>query len=142
MNNARALGTLEGMARGVDPNFSVLRSVYPFALRRMLSNPDGSELITRTLSRLTRASDGGVRWRFLNGLVSDAAALLGVRRRQLAREMTSTRPGRRYILGLVRAQLWTWAKVLRRVGMGLSPSPTDTATGRPLASDLFLRPLL
>jgi len=142
LNNARALGTLEGMARGVDPNFSVLRSVYPFALRRMLSNPDGSELITRTLSRLTRASDGGVRWRFLNGLVGDAAALLGVRRRQLAREMTSTRPGRRYIIGLVRAQLWTWAKVLRRVGMGLSPSPTDTATGRPLASDLFLRPLL
>ena len=34
INNARALATLEGMAKSADPTFNVLSVVYPFALQR------------------------------------------------------------------------------------------------------------
>lgn len=36
LNNARALATLEGMAKSADESFDVLQAVYPFALRRLL----------------------------------------------------------------------------------------------------------
>jgi len=52
LNNARALGTLEGMALQVDPDFSVLQAVYPFALRRLLANPSGSDRLQKTLDGL------------------------------------------------------------------------------------------
>ena len=35
LNNARALATLEGMAKSADESFDVLQAVYPFALRRL-----------------------------------------------------------------------------------------------------------
>ena len=36
LNNARALGTLEGMAKSADPSFNVLSVVYPFACQRCI----------------------------------------------------------------------------------------------------------
>ena len=44
LNNARALGTLEGMARSADPTFNILAVVYPFAVKRLLANPTGSKV--------------------------------------------------------------------------------------------------
>lgn len=34
LNNARALATLEGMAKSADPSFNVIAEVYPFACQR------------------------------------------------------------------------------------------------------------
>ena len=34
LNNARAIGTLEGMAKSVDKDFNVLSVVYPYAVKR------------------------------------------------------------------------------------------------------------
>ncbi|GAX27272.1 hypothetical protein FisN_13Lh162 [Fistulifera solaris] len=39
LNNARALGTLEGLARKLDPSFNSLQALYPYALNRILRNP-------------------------------------------------------------------------------------------------------
>ena len=38
MNNVRAIGSLEGMALTADPNFSLLEVVYPYVLRKVLSD--------------------------------------------------------------------------------------------------------
>ena len=41
LNNVRAIGSLEGMALTADPNFSLLEVVYPFVLRKVLSDFSG-----------------------------------------------------------------------------------------------------
>jgi len=56
LNNARALGTLEGMAKSADPSFNILAVVYPYAMRRALANPDGSDVIRRVVRRLAGAT--------------------------------------------------------------------------------------
>jgi hypothetical protein len=45
------------MALSVDPSFSLLRSVYPFALRRLLSNPSSSKRLAKTLDLLVHNDD-------------------------------------------------------------------------------------
>ena len=56
VNNARALGTLEGMARTADPTFNILAVVYPFALTRLLANPTRSPVLRRVARRLATDS--------------------------------------------------------------------------------------
>ena len=41
LNNVRAIGSLEGMALTADPNFSLLEVVYPYVLRKVLSDFSG-----------------------------------------------------------------------------------------------------
>lgn len=109
VNNARALGTLEGMARRVDPSFSVLREVYPFALRRILTNPTNSPRLEATLVTLTHdAETGRVRWQNLRRLLLDAARLLGIRQRSLLAEVLSSSAGRRFAARLVCEQIRDW----------------------------------
>ncbi|EJK62107.1 hypothetical protein THAOC_17295, partial [Thalassiosira oceanica] len=48
INNARALSTLEGIAKGLDPGFNVLEIMYPYALGRLLRNPSGSPVVEDT----------------------------------------------------------------------------------------------
>jgi hypothetical protein len=77
LNNARALATLEGMARSADPSFDVLQAVYPFALRRLLADPTGSPRLRRTLDALTRDADGRIAIPgFYDGVPEPSAALL------------------------------------------------------------------
>ncbi|EJK76276.1 hypothetical protein THAOC_01970, partial [Thalassiosira oceanica] len=54
INNARALSTLEGIAKGLDPGFNVLEIMYPYALGRLLRNPSGSPVVERTVQALIR----------------------------------------------------------------------------------------
>jgi predicted unusual protein kinase regulating ubiquinone biosynthesis (AarF/ABC1/UbiB family) len=49
INNARALSTLEGIARSLDPKFNVFQVMYPFALNRLLANPTKSPVVDKTL---------------------------------------------------------------------------------------------
>lgn len=49
INNARALSTLEGIARTLDPSFNVFQVMYPFALNRLLTNPTKSAVVDKTL---------------------------------------------------------------------------------------------
>lgn len=97
LNNARALATLEGMARNADPNFNILRVVYPFAVKRLLSNPTGSPVLKRVLRQLVRdkRSRGwkGLSLIRLQAVVDDAAALTGVPRWHIVRSTLKTRAG-------------------------------------------------
>lgn len=94
LNNARALGTLEGMARSADPGFNILAVVYPFALKRMLSNPSNSPVMRKVLRRLLTDEKTG---RFspgrLRDMVDDAAALTGVSRNTIIRDALKTSEG-------------------------------------------------
>ena len=65
-----------------------------------------SEAIHQTLGALRPAAHAAprVRVRFLWGLVNDASALLGVRRRQLAFEMLASPSGRAYAARALRVQ--------------------------------------
>lgn len=97
LNNARALGTLEGMARSADPNFNILRVVYPFAVKRLLANPTGSPVLRRVLRELVRDKKSrgwrGMSARRLRYVVEDAAALTGVPRWHIMRSTLRTKQG-------------------------------------------------
>ena len=129
LNNARALGTLEGMAVSVDPSFSVMKVVYPFALRRLLTNPDSSPRLRSTLDTLVHDETNDsksrhtvknveqttgkqkrrrIRWRALGVLLDDASQLLGVKRRTLLKEVLAERAGRRFAVSLLAEQLSLW----------------------------------
>eukprot|EP00403_Amphidinium_massartii_P024142 CAMPEP_0178387158 /NCGR_PEP_ID=MMETSP0689_2-20121128/8930_1 /TAXON_ID=160604 /ORGANISM="Amphidinium massartii, Strain CS-259" /LENGTH=592 /DNA_ID=CAMNT_0020007515 /DNA_START=105 /DNA_END=1879 /DNA_ORIENTATION=+ len=75
LNNARALGCLEGMARAADPDFNILSSMYPFALRRLLRNPDASPVLQRTLRDLVSDAEGHLSYRAAKDLLRLAADL-------------------------------------------------------------------
>ena len=53
LNNVRAIGSLEGMALTADPNFSLLEVVYPYVLRKVLSDFSGVEKQARTVKPIT-----------------------------------------------------------------------------------------
>ena len=55
LNNVRAIGSLEGMALTADPNFSLLEVVYPYVLRKVLSDFSGDGM-TKTKSLPDSAS--------------------------------------------------------------------------------------
>ena len=59
LNSAWALATLEGMAREVDPSFNILRNLYPYAIRRVFSNPTGSPVVEKTLQSLVKTPATG-----------------------------------------------------------------------------------
>ena len=94
LNNARALGTLEGMARSADPNFNILAVVYPFALKRLLANPSGSPVLRRVLRRLVSDDrTGAMSLSRLRDMVDDAAALTGVPRDKIIKDALKTSEG-------------------------------------------------
>jgi predicted unusual protein kinase regulating ubiquinone biosynthesis (AarF/ABC1/UbiB family) len=128
LNNARALGTLEGMARAIDPAFNVLGMIYPYALRRLLENPSNSPVVRETLQTLVQKSkpssvstlsstsssstssspttarrqqNNGTDWRKVKLLVTEIATLTNVSRRQVLRDILNTKYGRTFVRGLV-----------------------------------------
>lgn len=64
----RALGSLEGTAKVLDPEFKVLESAYPFVIGRLLEDPNPD--MRRILRELLIRNDGSIRWNRLERLVS------------------------------------------------------------------------
>jgi predicted unusual protein kinase regulating ubiquinone biosynthesis (AarF/ABC1/UbiB family) len=96
LNNARALGTLEGIAKSLDPAFNVLRVVYPYALNRLLANPSNNPVVDETLLDLLRCpSTGTIKASRVARLLDDSAALTGYSRRRVAWDVLKTCGGRR-----------------------------------------------
>jgi aarF domain-containing kinase len=115
LNNARALATLEGMARSADPRFDVIQAVYPFALRRLLADPRNSPRLRATLRELTRGADGAIDLPRVRRLLDEAARLSGRPRRQLALEAARTPGGRALAWDVARALLSrVWSRVRGR----------------------------
>ena len=112
LNNARALGTLEGMARSIDPDFNVLRVLYPYALNYLLRNPNDSPVVFQTLLSLITSSptsmkpdhyseqgesiyDGVIDREKLTKLLHDASVLTGISKRKLIWDLIKSRKGQK-----------------------------------------------
>lgn len=65
----RSLVTLEGIAIGIDPNFKVLSSAYPYVAKRLLTDP--APELRKSLSELLLKEEG-FRWNRLENLLKNA----------------------------------------------------------------------
>ncbi|XP_061374944.1 uncharacterized protein LOC133317133 isoform X2 [Gastrolobium bilobum] len=64
----RALGSLEGTAKALDPDFKVIESAYPFVIGRLIA--DSSPDMRRILRELLIRNNGSIRWNRLERLVA------------------------------------------------------------------------
>lgn len=64
----RALGSLEGTAKTLDPDFKVVESAYPFVIARLLEDPNPD--MRRILRELIIRYDGSIRWNRLEKLIA------------------------------------------------------------------------
>ncbi|XP_068643025.1 uncharacterized protein [Aristolochia californica] len=64
----RALGSLEGTAKALDPAFKVVESAYPFVIGRLLADP--SPDMRKILRELLICNDGSIRWNRFERLVA------------------------------------------------------------------------
>ncbi|KAL5657571.1 hypothetical protein ACJX0J_030734, partial [Zea mays] len=64
----RALGSLEGTAKALDPEFKVIESAYPFVIGRLLADP--SPDMRKILRELLICDDGSIRWNRLERLIA------------------------------------------------------------------------
>ena len=98
LNNARALGTLEGIARQMDPDFNILRVVYPYALSRLLSNPSNSPIVEGTMMDVLRSpKTKRVDLKRLQKVLQDSAAVTGFSKRKVIRDILKSRGGRHLV---------------------------------------------
>ena len=96
INNARALSTLEGIARSLDPSFNVFRVMYPFALKKLLTNPTNSEVVDKTLQNLIRNPiSRRVDYNKVAKILEDSALITGFSRARVLYDVVKTRGGRR-----------------------------------------------
>lgn len=94
----RALSTLEGIARTLDPSFNVLQVMYPTALNRMMQNPSNSPVVDATLQNLIRSKQTGrIDRGKISKLLRDSALISGYSRRKVLLDVLRTRGGRRLI---------------------------------------------
>lgn len=106
LNNARALASLEGLARSVDPNFSIVSSIYPFALTTLLADKSGSPLLRRTLDDLaTDPETGRLSLGRMRRLVAQLAELSRRSKARVYRDILGTRGGRRLARQWARQQM-------------------------------------
>ncbi|KAL1503349.1 hypothetical protein AB1Y20_011401 [Prymnesium parvum] len=113
LNNARALATLEGMARSADRDFDVLQVVYPFALRRLLSDHRGSPVLRDTLVRLTHDANGRLDLARVNRLLRETAQLTGRSRGRVVLDAALSKGGRGFALSVLQASLRRLGRRLR-----------------------------
>lgn len=96
VQKARAIGYLEGMARGLDPDFNVLQMLYPYALNRLMVNPTSSQVMDDTLQNLIRSPETGqVELHKISRLLEESAHMTGFRKRKVLRDVLTTAGGRR-----------------------------------------------
>ena len=105
INNARALSTLEGIAKSLDPSFNELTIMYPYALNRLLENPSQSPVVERTLQSLIRDTDMRIDRQKIRRLLRDSALISGLSKRRVVWDIIKTKPGRELTRTIVREEL-------------------------------------
>ena len=89
--------------------------VYPFALRRLLSDPRGSPLLRRTLVQLTHdPASGRLEPRRLRRLLRQVAELSGRSRARLVLDAARSTGGRAFVLDVLGAAVGRALRGLRR----------------------------
>jgi predicted unusual protein kinase regulating ubiquinone biosynthesis (AarF/ABC1/UbiB family) len=113
LNNARALATLEGMAREVDPNFNILRNLYPYAINRIFSNPTDSPVVEMTLRSLIQTpSTGRIDPNKLRKLLKDASNFSGYSKLKVIGDIAKSKSGPGLVGRLAKEQ--TVGRILRK----------------------------
>eukprot|EP00566_Odontella_aurita_P005376 CAMPEP_0113542832 /NCGR_PEP_ID=MMETSP0015_2-20120614/9827_1 /TAXON_ID=2838 /ORGANISM="Odontella" /LENGTH=640 /DNA_ID=CAMNT_0000442935 /DNA_START=80 /DNA_END=1999 /DNA_ORIENTATION=+ /assembly_acc=CAM_ASM_000160 len=113
LNNARALATLEGMALKLDPDFNILRVIYPYSINRLMRNPSVGRLAEEQFLEICRSPD--TKLFDLNRsmmLLNDWALLTGYRKRKVFWDLATSAGGRRVSRRIIRE--W-YLKRVRRV---------------------------
>jgi len=106
INNTRALGTLEGIARSLDPKFNCLQLMYPYAVLRLMKNPTGSPVVESTLQSLIRSKDTGrISRRKVLNLMRDTSRLTGYNRGKVIWDILKTKGGKKLALQCLLAEL-------------------------------------
>lgn len=113
LNNARALATLEGIALKLDPDFNILRVIYPYSINHLMRNPSVSKKTQETFMNIcrnptTRLVDPN---RFMI-LLNDWALLTGYRKRKIFFDLATSAGGRRVSARMIRE---SYLKRARRV---------------------------
>jgi aarF domain-containing kinase len=144
INNARALGGLEGMARSADGTFNVLKEVYPVAIRRVLKNPNQSEVLRKTARTLAYDDAiGGLAFASLLRVLNDAANLTQIPRFKIAFDALNSSEGRRLLLETFKAEISRRVRAVldalfrrgRREGNGSSNSSSGGGSSSSSNSD-------
>jgi aarF domain-containing kinase len=108
INNARALSTLEGIARSLDPRFNVFQVMYPLALTKLITNPTNSKIVDKTLQDLirdpvSRRVDPNKLFKILN----DSALITGYSRLRVIYDILKTRGGRKFMRRILSLELFS-----------------------------------
>lgn len=123
INNARALSTLEGIARSLDPTANAFTIMYPYALNRILENPSKSPVVDATLQALVRDKNTGrIDRQKLARMLRDSALFSGFSRRKVLRDVLKTRTGRKLAKEAILGELnhiarfrWLQGRLKRRM---------------------------
>lgn len=103
LNNVRALATLEGIALKLDPNFNVLRVIYPYSINRLMRNPNVSKKVQETFVEICRSPTTKlISPRRVKMLLTDWAMWTGYRKRRIAWDLATSAGGRRVTPALVK----------------------------------------
>jgi predicted unusual protein kinase regulating ubiquinone biosynthesis (AarF/ABC1/UbiB family) len=95
VNIARALATLEGVARKLDPSFNALRAVYPYALNRILQNPSTNPIVENTLFELMKDPETGrIDRDRIRKIIADTAVLSETTRARILFKVLRSRSGK------------------------------------------------
>jgi aarF domain-containing kinase len=106
INNARALSTLEGIARSLDPSFNVFKVMYPLALTKLITNPTNSLVVDKTLQDLIRDPvSGRVDPKKLSKILNDSALITGYSRPRVLYDIFKSRGGRKLIRRILSMEL-------------------------------------
>mmetsp|Transcript_1173 Transcript_1173/g.2121 ORF Transcript_1173/g.2121 Transcript_1173/m.2121 type:complete len:702 (+) Transcript_1173:501-2606(+) len=122
INNARALGTLEGVARSLDPNFNAFSLMYPYALNRILQNPSGSPVVEATLQNMIRCKESGkIDGEKVRRLLRDSALFTGFSKRRVLGDILKTKSGQRLAKDIIKqTTLGYYRRIKGLLGLGIN----------------------
>jgi aarF domain-containing kinase len=116
LNNARALATLEGIALKIDPNFNILRVVYPYSINHLMRNPKISLKAQETFLEICRNPDTKlVDLNRFKVLLNDWALLTGNRKRRVFWDLMTCRGGRHITARIAQEWFLKRSRQIRRL---------------------------
>lgn len=134
LNNARALGTLEGMAKSADPNFNILAVVYPYSMSRMLANPNASPVIRKVIREIaTDDVTGKPSTRKLIDILNDVASLTGMSKIKIALDALAHAEGRALAASCVLQDIKNLFASIKSRLRRKSPQRTSASLALPIA---------
>mmetsp|Transcript_2635 Transcript_2635/g.5045 ORF Transcript_2635/g.5045 Transcript_2635/m.5045 type:complete len:761 (-) Transcript_2635:1243-3525(-) len=120
LNNVRALATLEGMALKLDPDFNVLRVIYPYSINRLMRNPSVSRKVQDTFLDICRNPQTKLLSpRRVRMLLNDWALWTGYRKRKIFWDLATSAGGRRVTPVILKNWLLNRVRYVTNMARGL-----------------------